>query len=176
MLIEKPISVHKADCLRLIAAHKDTRQVFAAMFNQRTLPTFRKVKWLIDSGELGEITRVNWIVTNWFRTDAYYASGGWRATWKGEGGGVLLNQCPHQLDLLQWMVGMPSRVRGFCGFGVKRNIEVENQVTAYMEYPNGATGVFITTTAEAPGTEPTGDCGRAWKSRGRNFAVAVHEE
>ena len=163
VLVEKPISVHKADCLRLIAAHKNEKQVFSAMFNMRTVPIYNKVKQLIETGELGEMTRVNWIVTNWFRTDAYYASGGWRATWKGEGGGVLLNQCPHQLDLLQWMTGMPSKIRAFCGFGVRHDIEVEDQVTAYMEYPNGATGVFITSTGEAPGTnrlEITGERGK----------------
>ncbi len=152
VLTEKPISVHKADCERLIAAHKGEGQVFSAMFNQRTNPAYKKVRELIQTGELGDISRVNWIVTDWFRSEAYYSSGGWRATWRGEGGGVLLNQCPHQLDLLQWMCGMPERVRAFCGFGVKHDIEVEDQVTAYLEYPNGATGVFITTTGEAPGT------------------------
>lgn len=152
VLVEKPISVHKADAEKLIAAHRNDKQVFAAMFNVRTDWKFRAVKKLVDGGELGEILRVNWIVTDWFRTEAYYASGGWRATWEGEGGGVLLNQCPHQLDLLQWICGMPKSVRAFAGFGVRHNIEVEDQVTAYLEYENGATGVFITTTGEAPGT------------------------
>ena len=152
VLVEKPISVHKADCERLIAAHTNKDQVFAAMFNQRTDPKYRKVRQLIQSGELGELIRVNWIVTDWFRAQSYYDSGGWRATWAGEGGGVLLNQCPHQLDLLQWMCGMPSKIRSFCGFGTRHDIEVEDQVTTYLEYPNGATGVFITTTGETPGT------------------------
>lgn len=152
VLVEKPISVHKADCERLIAAHKRDDQVFAAMFNQRTDPHYKKVKQIIDSGELGEIARVSYIITDWFRTECYYASGGWRGTWEGEGGGVLMNQCPHNLDLLQWLTGMPNKVRAFCGFGVKHDIEVEDQVTAYFEYPNGATGVFVTTTGEAPGT------------------------
>ena len=152
VLVEKPISVHKADCQRLIAAHRNEKQVFAAMFNQRTDPKYRKLKQLIEEGELGTINRVSWIITNWFRTDQYYASGGWRATWAGEGGGVLLNQCPHQLDLWQWLFGMPQRVRGFCQNGRFHNIEVEDNVTAYMEYADGKTGVFITTTGEAPGT------------------------
>ncbi|MFH2131055.1 MAG: Gfo/Idh/MocA family oxidoreductase [bacterium] len=152
VLVEKPISVHKSDAEKLIAAHKSEKQVFSGMFNQRTDPKFLKVKQLIDSGELGEITRINWIITDWFRTSSYYANGQWRATWKGEGGGVLLNQCPHQLDLLQWLCGMPSRVTGFAQLGAKHDIEVEDQVTAYMEWANGATGVFITSTGEAPGT------------------------
>ena len=163
VLTDKPISVHKADCERLIAAHKDERQVFAAMFNQRTIPAFIELRKLIREGRLGEIVRVNWIITSWFRSDAYYASSGWRATWKGEGGGVLLNQCPHQLDLLQWFLGMPSRVRAFCHFGKHHDIEVEDDLTAYLEYPNGATGVFITSTGESPGSsrlEIAGDKGR----------------
>lgn len=163
VLVEKPISVHKADCERLIAAHQDQRQIFAAMFNQRTDPCYRRIRGLIREGELGEIRRVNWIVTDWFRTGAYYASGGWRATWAEEGGGVLLNQCPHHLDLFQWMFGMPKRVRAFCHFGRYHDIEVEDDVTAYLEFANGATGVFITSTGEAPGTsrlEITAEGGR----------------
>ena len=164
VLMEKPISVHKADCERLIVAHrKNDRQIFGAMFNQRTDPHYRKVRQLVQSGELGSIRRINWIITNWFRTEAYYASGGWRATWKGEGGGVLLNQCPHQLDLFQWMFGMPSQVRAFCGFGRYHDIEVEDDVTAYFQYEDGANAVFIANTGEAPGTnrlEVIGDRGK----------------
>jgi len=152
VLVEKPISVHKADCERLIAAHRSKKQVFAAMFNQRTDPYYIKLRNLIRTGELGKIRRINWIITNWFRTAAYYASGGWRATWAGEGGGVLLNQCPHNLDLWQWLFGMPSTVRAHCRIGRYHDIEVEDDVTAFLEYPDGTTGVFITSTGEAPGT------------------------
>lgn len=164
VMVEKPISVHKADCERLIAAAKaNPKLVFGAMFQLRTEPRYKKLKQLIESGELGQLVRINWIITDWFRTEAYYASGGWRATWKGEGGGALLNQCPHQLDLLQWLAGMPSCIRAFCQFGRYHNIEVEDNVTVFMEYPNGATGVFITSTGEAPGTnrfEIAGDRGK----------------
>jgi predicted dehydrogenase len=154
VMVEKPISVHHADCERLIAAYKgrEKKQVFAAMFNQRTDHYYKKIRALIQSGELGEIRRVNWIITNWFRTHAYYASGGWRATWAGEGGGVLLNQCPHNLDLFQWMFGLPVSLSAACGFGKYHDIEVEDDVTAVMTFANGATGVFITSTGEAPGT------------------------
>ncbi len=161
VLVEKPISVHKADCKRLLSAHKG--QVFAAMFDLRTDPLYVKLKDLIQKGELGKITRVNWILTDWFRTNAYYASSAWRGTWEGEGGGVLINQCPHQLDLLCWFFGMPRRVRAFCGFGACHDIEVEDAVTAVLEYPDGATGVFIAGTGECPGTnrlEIVGDIGR----------------
>jgi predicted dehydrogenase len=152
VMVEKPISVHRADCERLIAAHTDKHQVFGAMFNQRTDPYYIKIRDLIRSGELGEIRRVNWIITDWFRTEAYYSSGGWRATWGGEGGGVLLNQCPHNLDLFQWMFGMPATLRARIGFGRYHDIAVEDDVTACMTFGNGATGVFITSTGEAPGT------------------------
>lgn len=151
-LVEKPISAHKADCERLMAAHTDKSVVFAAMFNQRTDPGYRKLRELMQSGELGTVHRINWIVTDWYRTESYYASGGWRATWAGEGGGVLLNQCPHNLDLLQWLFGMPGKITANCQFGRFHDIEVEDAVTALLEYPDGATGVFVTTTGEAPGT------------------------
>ena len=168
VLVEKPISVHKADCEKLIAAHKG--QVFAAMFNQRTDGAYQAIRRLVQSGELGEIKRVSWIITNWFRSEAYYASGGWRATWGGEGGGVLLNQAPHNLDLFQWMFGMPVRLRAFCGFGKYHDIEVEDDVTAYVEFANGATGTFITTTGEFPGSnrlEIAADRGRVTYQDGK---------
>jgi len=171
LMVEKPISVHRADCERLIAAHeKHPRQAFAAMFQLRAEPRYQKLRHLIRSGELGEVVRVNWIITDWFRTEAYYASGGWRATWKGEGGGVLLNQCPHQLDLIQWLVAPPSAVRGFCQFGRYHDIEVEDNVTVYLEFPNRATGVFISSTGEAPGTnrfEIAGTRGKVVLEQGR---------
>lgn len=164
VLCEKPVGVHKADVQKMIDAHKKRPDLkFAAMFQMRTDYVYKKLKELIENGELGELKRVNWIITNWFRSQSYYDSGGWRATWKGDGGGVLLNQCPHQLDLFQWFFGMPSKIRAFCDLGKYHNIEVEDNVTAYCEYPNGATGVFITSTGEAPGTnrlEISADRGR----------------
>ena len=182
ILVEKPISVHKADCERLIAAHQKTKLVFSAMFNQRTDPQYKKIKQMIERGDLGQLDRITWIITNWFRSEAYYASGGWRATWSGEGGGVLLNQCPHNLDLWQWMFGMPNRVRGFCQLGRKHAIEVEDEVTAYMEYDSGCKGVFITSTGEAPGTnrlEIAGEHGKLVHENGtlkftRNEVSANH--
>ncbi|MEI6071133.1 MAG: Gfo/Idh/MocA family oxidoreductase [Verrucomicrobiae bacterium] len=164
LLVEKPISVHKKDCEELIAAYRpDSGQVFAAMFNQRTDPKYRKLKELIASGALGTIQRINWIITNWFRTEYYYQSGDWRATWAGEGGGVLLNQCPHNLDLWQWLFGMPDRIIARCQIGRFHEIEVEDSVTALFEYASGVQGVFVTTTGEAPGTnrlEVAGDNGK----------------
>lgn len=163
VLIEKPISVHKADAEKLIAAHKKPGQLFAAMFNQRTDPFFRRIKQIITDGTLGPLQRIQWTITDWYRTDAYYTSSGWRATWSGEGGGVLLNQAPHNLDLFQWFFGMPQRLRAFAGFGKYHAIEVEDEVTAFMEYENGCTATFITTTGETPGTnrlEIAGDLGK----------------
>jgi predicted dehydrogenase len=153
LMVEKPISAHKADAERLVAvAKKHPDLKFSGMFQLRVEPRYQKIQKLIKDGDLGEIARMSWLITDWFRTEAYYASGGWRATWKGEGGGVLLNQCLHNLDVIAWLLGMPARVRGFCQLGRYHNIEVEDNVTAYLEYPNGATGVFVTSTGETPGT------------------------
>ncbi|GGA29301.1 Gfo/Idh/MocA family protein [Paenibacillus physcomitrellae] len=164
VLIEKPAGVYTKAVREMNARAAASDRVFGIMYNQRTNPLYQKLKELISSGELGEIRRTNWIITNWYRSQSYYNSGGWRATWAGEGGGVLLNQDPHQLDLWQWTTGlMPKRVRAFCHFGKYRDIEVEDDVTAYVEYENGATGLFVTTTGEAPGTnrfEVTGDRGK----------------
>lgn len=164
VMVEKPISAHKADAERLLAvAAEHPKQVFAGMFQMRVEPRYLKIRQLIQSGELGQIVRMNWIITDWYRTEAYYASGGWRATWKGEGGGVLLNQCLHQLDMLQWLCGMPARVRSFCQLGRYHNIEVEDNVTCYLEWANGATGVFISSTGEAPGSNRFELCGTRGK-------------
>jgi len=153
VMVEKPISSHKADAERLIAEHRlHPEVIFAGMFQLRTEPRYLKIHKLIQDGSLGEIVRVNWINTDWYRTEAYYASGGWRATWQGEGGGVLLNQCLHNLDTLQWLCGMPARLRGFCQLGRFHQIEVEDNVTVYLEWANGATGVFVSSTGETPGT------------------------
>ena len=168
VLVEKPIAVHVKDARRMIAAYHQARAthpelVFAAMFMQRTYGFWRKIKAMIDEGQLGTLIRTTWIITDWFRTQHYYDSGDWRATWQGEGGGVLINQCPHNLDLYQWLVGMPTRVHGFVSFGKHHRIEVEDEVTAYFEHENGMVGHFITTTGESPGAnrlEIVGENGR----------------
>ena len=151
VLSEKPAGVYTKDVRELIEFVKTQDKTYAIMFNQRTNCVYRKAKELVSSGKYGEIRRVNWIITDWFRTQEYYNSGGWRATWDGEGGGVLMNQAPHNLDLWQWICGMPSKIRAFCKNGQWHDIEVEDDVTIYAEYPNGATGVFITTTGDCPG-------------------------
>ena len=140
------------------------------MFNQRTIPAHKKIKQLIDDGELGKIRRVNWIITDWFRSQKYYDSGDWRASWRGEGGGVLINQCPHQLDLMQWFFGMPCKVRAAVKFGKYHDIEVEDEVNAYLEYADGKVGNFIASTGEMPGTnrlEITADRGRLVYEKGK---------
>jgi predicted dehydrogenase len=152
VLVEKPISAHKADAEKLVAAHTDPKQVFAAMFNQRTDPCYIAIRKMVRDGTLGPVRRISWTITNWFRSAAYYASGSWRATWEGEGGGILLNQCPHNLDLHSWIFGQPQRVRAFCQLGRFHNIEVEDSVTGYFEYDDDTTATFIATTGEAPGT------------------------
>ena len=153
VITDKPAAVYTKQVEKMNAAAEKSKALFGMMFNQRTNCLYRKMKEIISSGGIGKLQRVNWIITDWFRTQNYYDSGSWRATWKGEGGGVLINQCPHQLDLVQWVVGeMPVSVNGFCKYGKWHDVEVEDEVTAYFEYANGASGVFITTTGEAPGT------------------------
>ena len=149
--IEKPAGVYTRQVKEMNEVAKKSGKVFGIMYNQRTNPIYQKLRDLVKSGELGDIKRIIWIITDWYRSQSYYDSGGWRATWAGEGGGVLINQCPHNLDLWQWICGMPARIRAFCSYGKYHDIEFEDDVTAYMEYENGATGVFITTTGEAPG-------------------------
>ena len=152
VLIEKPAGVYTKQVLEMNACAKAHDIRFGIMMNQRTNCIYRKMREIVQSGELGAVKRTNWIITNWYRSQAYYDSGDWRATWSGEGGGVLLNQCPHNLDLWQWICGMPKTVRAHLHFGKWHDIEVEDDVTAYVEYENGATGVFITSTGDAPGT------------------------
>ena len=153
VISEKPAGVYTKQVKEMNKIASGSDKLFAVMFNQRTNCVYRKMREMIQNGELGEIKRINWIITTWYRSQSYYDSGDWRATWRGEGGGVLFNQCPHQLDLLQWVTGMmPARVHSFCHFGKWHDIEVEDDVTAYLEYENGATGVFITSTGDTPGT------------------------
>ena len=164
VLLEKPAGVYTRGVREMNEAARRSGKVFGIMYNQRTNPLYQKVRDLVQAGELGALKRTNWTITTWYRPQSYYDSGGWRATWAGEGGGVLLNQSPHQLDLWQWICGMPRRVRAFCAFGKYHRIEVEDDVTAYVEYENGATGVFITSTGETPGTnrfEIIGEKGKA---------------
>ena len=152
VLCEKPAAVRASQAARMIRTAEKTGRTLTFMFNQRTNCTYRAIRELLRNGKPGAVKRVNWIITDWYRTQRYYDSGSWRATWAGEGGGVLLNQCPHQLDLLIWLCGMPSAVTAKCQEGKWHHIEVEDDVTAFLEFPNGATGVFVASTGDLPGT------------------------
>ena len=153
VMCEKPAGVYTLQVREMIAeADKHPELVFGMMFNQRTNPVYRKMHDIIASGELGQIRRTSWLITDWYRSQYYYDSGDWRATWSGEGGGVLLNQCPHQLDLWQWICGLPVKVHAKIKYGKWHDIEVEDDVSVWCEYANGATGTFITSTGDCPGT------------------------
>jgi len=175
VLVEKPLAVHVKDGRKMIAAYEQARLQkpnlqFAIMFMSRLHTHWMKIKEILDSGALGKLVRATWLITDWFRTQTYYDNGGWRATWSGEGGGVLLNQCPHNLDLYQWFFGLPKRVAGFAHIGKYHNIEVEDEVTGYFEHENGMVGHFVTTTAESPGTnrlEIVGENGKLVFERGQ---------
>lgn len=163
VLTEKPAGVFTKAVEEMNEAAQKSGKVFCIMYNQRTTPIFATAREIVRSGRLGEIKRTVWIITNWYRNQAYYDSGSWRATWIGEGGGVLINQCVHNIDIWQWIYKMPIAVRGFCAYGKYHNIEVEDDVSVYTEYENGATGVFITSTGEYPGTnrlEISGELGK----------------
>lgn len=152
VLTEKPAGVYTKQVRLMNEAAEKSDKKFFIMYNQRTNCVYRKLRDLVKSGEVGDLKRMVWIITNWYRPQCYHNSSSWRSTWEGEGGGVLLNQDPHQLDLWQWIVGMPKRIRAFASFGKYYDIEVEDDVTAYAEYENGMTATFITSTGEAPGT------------------------
>ena len=163
VLTEKPAGVYTKAVREMNEAAEKSGKLFGIMYNQRVNPVYQKAREMVQNGELGELKRCVWIITNWYRSQMYYNSGGWRATWAGEGGGVLLNQCPHNLDLWQWIFGLPKRVRASCYTGKYHDIEVEDDVTIYAEYENGATASFITSTGECPGTnrlEISGDRGK----------------
>ena len=163
VLVEKPADITASKAARMNKTAEKFGKVFGIMFNQRTNPLFARARELVKSGQLGEIKTTTWIITNWFRTQSYYDSGDWRATWAGEGGGVLINQAPHNLDLWQWICGMPDSVVAFCDEGKYHNIEVEDNAKLFTKYKNGAQGVFITSTGEYPGTnrlEISGDKGK----------------
>ena len=157
VLCEKPLAVHVNAANKSVNAFekakaKNDKLIFAMMFQERTYAHYRKIKEILESGRLGKLIRVTWIDTTRFRTQKYYNSGGWRATWAGEGGGILSNQCPHNLDMYQWLFGLPKSVNGFAHIGKYHDIEVEDEVTAYFEHENGMVAHFIVSTAEAPGS------------------------
>jgi predicted dehydrogenase len=153
VICDKPAGVYTKQVREMNEIASRSKAKFTMMFNQRTNCVYRKMREMIKDGVLGSLQRVSWIITDWYRTQFYYDNGEWRATWVGEGGGVLINQCPHQIDLLQWILGkLPTKVSAHCHYGMWHDIEVEDDVTAYLEFDNGATGVFVTTTGEAPGT------------------------
>ncbi len=153
-LVEKPVAVYTKQARELIdvAATKTDLQ-FGVFFNQRTNPLYRDLKALLDSGELGALRHTSWIITTWWRPQPYYMQSAWRATWGGEGGGVLINQAPHQLDLWQWLCGVPQSVFAKCGEGFRRDIVVEDEVNALVDFGDGATGSIITCTHDIFGTD-----------------------
>ncbi|MFI3258057.1 MAG: Gfo/Idh/MocA family oxidoreductase, partial [Spirochaetales bacterium] len=153
-LLEKPAGVYTKQVQEMIDVAKSKPELtFGVFFNQRMNPLYRKLKEIIEKGEIGNIRRTNWLITTWYRPQAYYDMSAWRATWEGEGGGVLVNQAPHQIDLLQWLCGMPKKVYSNVKYGYMRNIAVEDEVTALFDYGNGATGVFVTCTHDLIGTD-----------------------
>lgn len=152
VITEKPAGVYTKQVKEMNEAAAKSDKLFGIMYNQRTNPVYQKLRQMIQRGDLGHIKRITWIITDWYRPQAYHNSSTWRSTWKDEGGGALINQNPHQLDLWQWLFGMPDRIFAKASFGKYYDIEVEDDVMAFFEYDNGTTGEYITSTGEAPGT------------------------
>jgi len=170
VVCEKPVAITAREAREMNTAYTESGVVYAAMFQMRTDPVFMRIKEMLEDGTIGEIRRVSWIITSWFRTQAYYDSGGWRGNWTGEGGGVLMNQCPHNLDLFQWFFGLPRRLKAFAYLGKWHDITVEDDVSVLMELENGAPAAFITTTGDTPGTnrlEITGNNGKLVLENGK---------
>ena len=153
-LVEKPVGVYTKQARELIdfAATKP-ELTFGVFFNQRTNPLYIDLKNLIASGELGPLRHTSWIITTWWRPQGYYNQSEWRATWGGEGGGVLVNQAPHQLDLWQWLCGVPTKCFAKLAYGFRRDLAVEDEVNALVDFGNGATGHFMTCTHDMVGTD-----------------------
>lgn len=153
-LVEKPAGVYTKQVEELNeCAARHPELTFAIMFNQRNNPLYQRIKQIVDDGEIGAIRRTNWIITTWWRPQGYYEQSAWRATWGGEGGGVLVNQAPHQLDLWQWICGVPKSVYAKVAYGFRRDIAVEDEVTAVVDYGGGATGTFVTAVHDLAGTD-----------------------
>ena len=170
VLVEKPAGIETKSVLEMNEVAKESGRIFSIMFNQRANRLFRRAREILRSGELGEFRRSIWIITNWYRKQTYYDSGIWRGTWAGEGGGVLINQAPHNLDLWQWICGMPKTVYAQCYVGLHHDVEVEDDATLMVEYEGGATGLFVTSTGDYPGTnrlEITGSRGKLLLENGK---------
>lgn len=156
VLCDKPAGVYSRQARNMMDAYNEARKkndklLYGYIFHQRTFPVYQKMREIVMSGKYGKIKRVNWVVSDWYRSNAYYTSNAWRSTWASDGGGTILNQCPHNIDLLQWICGMPDKIQAFCYEGKYHDIEVEDDVTAFFEWDNGVTGVFIASTGEAAG-------------------------
>lgn len=151
VLVEKPVALCPSDAEDLRETARKLGKVCAVMLNQRTNALYSKIRDLVVSGQLGEINRVSWTMTSWYRPNIYFTSSPWRGTWKGEAGGALVNQSIHNLDIFAWTFGVPEKLRAWCEFGKYHDIEVEDEVVCRMKLKNGANATFTTSTGEFPG-------------------------
>lgn len=159
VLVEKPVGIFADDVEEVVRMLKERPDVMCGvMYNRRASKAYRYIRDLVQSGSLGELIRASWIITNLYRTNAYYTSSPWRGSWQNEGGGLLMTQASHQLDLMQWICGMPVSVTAHCAT-VGRPIQVENDAALFFSYPNGASGQFIASAHECPGINRLEICG-----------------
>lgn len=154
VLCEKPLCVYADEARSIIEEHQKhySDLVFGVMLNQRQNPLFRKLKELLDNKTYGTILRADWTITNWYRNQVYFDESYWHATWIGEAGGLMMNQAIHQLDLWQWLFGLPDRVYAKLGYGKGHDIETDDEASIFFEYNDGVVGTFTASTNDFSGS------------------------
>lgn len=150
---DKPIGISMKQCQGIREKLDQSGLVFAMMFHQRMYPKYERIHTLLENGTLGQIRRIMVENSRYYRTWYYHKSGSWRSSWKGEGGGALLNQGQHLLDIWQWLFGMPDSLYAMIPYGKYNDFSVDDEATILMKYPDKKTAVLILTTGEGTWTE-----------------------
>ena len=155
VLTEKPIAHTPGDARRMLKAINKSRRIAGVHYQHRANPVFQKIRKMIDSGELGRLLSIRF-TGSWYKSDFYYSLGGWRGAWADEGGGVLINQAPHDIDLICYLAGggMPAELIGRCSNLYHETSQVEDHATAAGVFPNGVEFALNVSVA-AHGDRPT---------------------
>lgn len=149
VLCDKPAGATIGQAQRMTFAAKKYNRIYALIFHQRAYAKYRYIKQMLSCGQLGELKRALVVNSRYFRTAHYHNSGSWRSSWKGEGGGALINQGAHILDMWHWLLGMPQKLYAQIPFGKYNDFDVDDEAAISMQYKDGMTGMFILTTGEA---------------------------
>ena len=176
VLCEKPLGVTVEECEAL--SYEDTGTVNAMIFNWRAREVYRQVYEYIHSGKLGRLTQVIWVANFWYRPAYYHHASGWRSSWSGEGGGLLINQCQHLLDMWNWLFGQPCEVSARLGYGCYSDIDVDDKASLFFRHENGMWGTFLSSSGDSPGTnrlEILGEMGKLVVEDNRYFTIYKNE-